>query len=1222
MGSGERSDGYARGGTSITDLSDRSESPWRNDATNDQVIRICKPQSLGDGLNRGSHDNIEQLPVPLQQYLGAAALECHPARVAIPGEMPETVSTMNRDPLYNAIKQAINGQIDPTLFERCAVDLLQPTYKAALVPIEGGSDDGFDGAFSSLEGPYPLITTTAKDVLSNVRRNLTKYLAKHPNDLKLAVVAARESLSQKRRNNIQAAAGEHGVQLVNIHDQHDFVGRLYRSPEWRLELLGIPGNPPALSALPLSSRTFNDPIVIGREQELDQIRSHDGDLLVVGQPGSGKTFLHQMLALSGHCLFLIDSDRGRIADDLRKTDIRCVVVDDAHANPSTLAHLRHLRTELGLPFAIHANCWPGHDERCRTELSLSTDAVMLLEPLTRKDIARILADCGISGSDQLIGLLLDQAAGKPGLAATLAETCRLGEVSAVWSGEALARQLLTGRQVEDSEQERSILAAFGIGGEAGMPLNAVANALEISPVYVRETVTSLGAGGIIEEYFGQLVVHPLELRALLVAKVFFGGAQSLDIQPLLPHCNNATELVRTLCAARQRGGDVPVQMIEDALGYHIDREAWIHFSWVDAECARAIIARHRRHLPITICGLLSQLPRETIRELLEPNDLRHTKWGQHDLDAMSQGVSEWLGHKQIQPTESLERRELLISTVEERCSGESVNQYVCSLLLAMAMNPKHEGAYSSPIDSRSYSISRSMSTDPVFLASLGALWPRVIHLLGGLDLQHREPVRRVLESWCHPPMLTAGRPIPSAATASLQSAGKMALQCLLEAHDSREATRSWAARVVDLAELEISFDVDPDYESLFGEPAGPKGWEQEVKQQMALAEAFGRRLSTVAPKDGAALLADFIEQARGFGEQIGTAPIHCLARELAIHSDCPDEWIDALTASAIPPRLIVPFVKRAFEKCSRTGTRIASQLMDTQEYAEVGIGAALAFTNPNGSLACAALSLIPELNSHEAWLWDYELPDEVRCMVLRHKDDEVRSIAIRHEWGRRRDGEPSAIVNEAWRAAVQATRSIGTNHVARVIFDDHPKLALAWSRNAFDWLSEAWDVYLHESLCHVVELLDVSQRSELLCLAGVRFLDVELFDALVKNDYEVFAAWLATEPDVERLGVAIRRGLGKRWVRLATMLLDHGVSPDELAEITVPGSFSWSGSGTEDFERRLAACHEVLCHDDPRLHPAATVAAAWAQQRLEQRTAEVSAEKVYGFRSRRRIQIL
>src|SRR5665213_2557572 len=259
---------------------------------------------------------------------------------------------MNYDQVYRKVLERLTGTIDGDKFERCAQDLLGDAY-SNLAPIVGGGDDGMDGAFGTAEGPYPLICTVKKNVLGNFRDNVTTYLAKRAGPLR-AVIATTQHLTPTKKRNLHKEAAKLGVTIVNIHDQAYFANRLYRQSKWRMELLGVVGDPPALSVLPPSGRFIAPEIVVGRGADLEWLRSTTGDLLLAGNSGTGKTYLHQHLAAKGYCLFAVEDDASRLADAIREQRPSVIVVDDAHINVGKLMTLRRLREELGESFAIHA----------------------------------------------------------------------------------------------------------------------------------------------------------------------------------------------------------------------------------------------------------------------------------------------------------------------------------------------------------------------------------------------------------------------------------------------------------------------------------------------------------------------------------------------------------------------------------------------------------------------------------------------------------------------------------------------------------------------------------------------------------------------------------------------------------------------------------------------------------------------------------------------------
>ena len=137
------------------------------------------------------------------------------------------------DPHHKAILNALSGDLDPTAFEACAADLIGRVCWPGLVPVRGGHDDGFDGAVADTRGhaPFPLISTTAKDLTGNLRRNLRRAQQRN-RKLDRALFATSRVVKPRTRKTLQDQAGSLGVTLVQIADQDWFAQQLYREPAW------------------------------------------------------------------------------------------------------------------------------------------------------------------------------------------------------------------------------------------------------------------------------------------------------------------------------------------------------------------------------------------------------------------------------------------------------------------------------------------------------------------------------------------------------------------------------------------------------------------------------------------------------------------------------------------------------------------------------------------------------------------------------------------------------------------------------------------------------------------------------------------------------------------------------------------------------------------------------------------------------------------------------
>src|SRR4051812_31518590 len=202
------------------------------------------------------------------------------------------------DPLHQQILDRLAGELNPQTFEDCACDLLRDAFPS-LVCVRGGHDSGMDGAIPDGEGEaFQLICTVAEDFHRNLAESLDSFVrrGRHPRKV---VFATSRDITPEKRFRLEDAARERGFTLVQVVDRRGMAQRLYWSPRWLRELLDLSAVPSALSSIPRSRRPRLNLNLIGRGAGLEWIRSTPGDLVLAGEPGSGKTFLLTHLIQEG-----------------------------------------------------------------------------------------------------------------------------------------------------------------------------------------------------------------------------------------------------------------------------------------------------------------------------------------------------------------------------------------------------------------------------------------------------------------------------------------------------------------------------------------------------------------------------------------------------------------------------------------------------------------------------------------------------------------------------------------------------------------------------------------------------------------------------------------------------------------------------------------------------------------------------------------------------------
>ena len=153
---------------------------------------------------------------------------------------------------------------------------------------------------------------------------------------------------------------------------------------------------------------------IGREEDLAWLKTTGGDRLLIGQPGSGKTFLLRLLTHAGQALFVISRDRGEVAAGIRAQEPAVLIVDDAHMETELLTNLMQLRSSMGAEFNIVATCWPGDCDRVQAVLAIPDEQTRELAPMPRVQIGKVVGAIEPRLANWVVGEIVDQAEGRPG----------------------------------------------------------------------------------------------------------------------------------------------------------------------------------------------------------------------------------------------------------------------------------------------------------------------------------------------------------------------------------------------------------------------------------------------------------------------------------------------------------------------------------------------------------------------------------------------------------------------------------------------------------------------------------------------------------------------------------------------------------------------------------------------------------------------------------------
>jgi hypothetical protein len=908
------------------------------------------------------------------------------------------MDTVIRDPLYRDIIDGLERSLDPELFERCVADLLHRELPVA--PIRGGSDAGMDGAVADGRGPaYPLITTTAKNVIGNLTRNLTSYVESGGMRRRVALATSRR-LTQGRRRNLEERSSELGFELVQIYDQAAIADRLYANPEWCQELLSLTPEPPALSALPRTRRPLANSALIGRDDDLKWLRETNGDRLLAGQPGSGKTFLLYGLARDGWGLFAVSDDLGRIAGSLRREKPQVIMVDDAHTSVSLLDDLRHLRDQTGASFDIVATSWISDHDLVANALNLQSSQTRLVEPLTREEIVQVITASGLHGPNPLVREIVDQAEGRPGLAATLAHVCLRGGIRDVLLGEALQRSYRSFLQPLVGRNAIEALACIAVGGAAGMEMRTVADFLNESLAALRGTLAHLAAGGVIAEVVdgsgagSYLTVVPEALREILVRDTFFGSGVPLPYEEVAALAPNKAAAAITLVGAKRRGAPVASNLLRHLVQDADSTRAWELYAYLGPEESRKTLEARPEQASTVAHPTLMHVPEAVIPLLLSEasGDDRpiHSTPG-HPLRL----IQDWL--KQVMPGtgEGPRRRAVLVTQAKEWLSAGG-NRSAADRAMCLAIWPGFEHHEVDPGMGLRISLSWGLLSAEE-LEAIGELWPTIqMHLSSEPGSIVWGPLLGAVSEWVYP-----GRHVPAGVPKNVRSVMRGVAERMLQdlagiARDRPGLLRRFA-EMASNAQLDLALHVDEEFMTLFPIENLADWRKEDAAQQAKVTELASRwkdqRLDSIVRR-----ILEFELEARSAGI---TWPrlTPSLCNILAKYASSPLRWAELLLDGEGAPDLTFPFLQAGVASEEEGWQEALSRCLDQPACRAASVSLLLTLDSPPQTLLEKVGGMLGPFKElvHTHCLRG-EIPMETLRWLLRSEDVAISTAAATGEW--------------------------------------------------------------------------------------------------------------------------------------------------------------------------------------------------------------------------------
>jgi hypothetical protein len=1139
-------------------------------------------------------------------------------------------SGISKDPFYAQIVAGLDHEhLDPGCFQRCMADLLRDSLPN-LVPITGSSDGGWDGAIADGRGePFALACTT-----SDVKRNLEKNLDSLKRGAALrrkVVVATSQRLTPAQREKLKGAAKDRGFTLVQIFDQEAVADRLYHDPVWCKRLLGISGTPSPLTSNPPSHRPSFEIPLIGRDADAEWVKTTPGDLVLAGQPGSGKTYLLRSLVRQGwNAQFLTREEPTAIANALRQQRPAAVIVDDADSDPfpfrlEVLARLRQTHD-----FTIVATTWEGGRDQVVQDLGgLPAAHVRTLELLTRQQILEIIKAVGVEASERVLRELVDQAANRPGLAVTIASLWLQGSWQAVLEGRVLSQALLARlRKLLRRDAPEDILAALSLGGERGMSLETVGEQLHMSVPEIRRSMVDLAMAGVLSEVSGgALAVQPGQFRSFLIRAVYFpDGPVRPDYRGILAAVPDRDSAVEALTAARARGAAIPEDELRQLVLRSSSHRIWSGFAQLDEGCAQWALENYAGDVGDIAPSALRAAPRATIPRILERagTAVRSGEMRSGVPDQALSHLMRWVKDLEAGPAEGLSRR-WMVARAAKQYLARGGDLAVGTEGIFLSLTPSVEGSTLDP--GIGDTVNLRFGLLPLkHLLEIEEIWKEVRGAIGTIDRSNWQHVSAALWEWIYPQYAAKSAQVSEETRRSMRDFAALVLRDLCPLAEGKPGIsaglRGLAARIA----LDLPVPADPVFDLLYAEgDAEPGAKQAPVASRREELEKVAETWAQAPPSTVAAKLAFYEQQAEMIGQQWDPKVVE-LCRMLAPEVEDPEAWLDAFLEVDRRGRLAPAFLEEIVRHAGSGWETRLEKCLELRSLEWPATSLILQHPAPPRSLLQRALSAADGLPTLvDTLCLRREVPLPTLRLLLQLPTSAAAASAAIGEWASDPKGTVREEVGPEWRSAIlrAKTKDYDTASGAERIQYWLGVILAQDAGLAFDWLQarlgdpDLPGYFMEDSpFALALGALCYEQRVKLLeALEAAPILE-SLLPLLIGRHGELYERLLSTER-LKGYHLAPLKGQpDESWAMLAERALKAGHDPADIAAISFAGGGGFVGSGLEHWthwERAFAALEDS---DTKDLREVARRGKAMAREFLDQARLRQRHVEIHGLAGR------
>lgn len=961
----------------------------------------------------------------------------------------------------------------------------------------------------------------------------------------------------------------------------------------------------ALSAIPKSERPLRNLPMIGRDREFEWLRGTVDDKLLLGQPGSGKTFILQQLTNEASAFFVNSSERSLIEKEIEAKNPDILIVDDAEVRRELLLDLKQLRTTMRKQFTIIASGWPSDKKVLADSLNLSNSQIRELELLTRDEMVKVIESTGISGPNQLIFELVNQAEGRPGLAATLADLYLKGDVRTIVFGDAISNSLLKYLDKSIGQQATIILGAFAIGGNHGMAKQDVADQLRMPLIDLQVILTQLSTGGLVEDRgYGRLAVRPPALRGILLKEVMFISTSMLNSNALVHQAPWLSDAVSTLIDSSRRGAIISTDYLHRLVEEANDPEVWREYAALGDRQTRWILSNHPDQVINVAGAALYHVPQVSLPMLFSQainNNRSLSSYPEHPLRL----VQAWIQSSEPRTNQAVDRRKLTLDVAQTWVAqGNDVGVGVHAL--SIAFSPRYEDSFLDPGEGNTVTMRRGI-IPPDDLASVVAMWPKAANVLKDTIIEDWQYLQELAVAWAYPGRM--GVSLPDSTIDLMQSFARQILNDLLPLANGRLDIIHWMHQLHHQLGLGANLPLDSDFETLHPIRESDD-WRADQENQREAVDSLVDRWAGIEPETVAERLYE-IENAARRGQIYGSNWTDYLCTQLAWRVSLRLQWAVAMYKRGNSSQLIFPFLQQAAKNNEVGWTELAKEFLGSPMKGAV-IHVVLKQPDPPADLLSAVLTNLGGYDEViKTIILRNEVPESTVQKLLEHTDDSVASAAAYGEWFSEPKNSVRDSLKDVWDSAVLRVTDDG--YLLTEIFMKYPALAYAWLQRHLD-PKYVDSLSQYSPFGAAIVHLNIESRRSLLDMTPPDYRMRDIVVALVDDKIDLYRDLLGKK----HLDLFHLAPLGQYpegfWIEKAKAAREAGYSAEDVvhAVYQAPHAMAWTGNASSMWADWVDRFQQLISNEDSRIREIGEIGKADAETQLVEALKYERREAIYG----------